>query len=91
MAWLGILRAPWCGLSLDDLHRIAGNDDPESRPRPLPELIAERLTLLSEPGRVAAGRVLDTLASASTLRASQPTASLGTWLEKIWLLLGGAA
>jgi ATP-dependent exoDNAse (exonuclease V) beta subunit len=91
VAWLGILRAPWCGLSLDDLHRIAGNDDPESRPRPLPELIAERLTLLSEPGRVAAGRVLDTLASASTLRASQPTASLGTWLEKIWLLLGGAA
>jgi ATP-dependent exoDNAse (exonuclease V) beta subunit len=91
VAWLGVLRAPWCGLSLDDLHLIAGNDDPESRPRPLPELMAERLTLLSEAGRVAAGRVLDTLASASTLRASQPTASLGTWLEKVWLLLGGAA
>jgi ATP-dependent exoDNAse (exonuclease V) beta subunit len=91
VAWLGVLRAPWCGLSLDDLHCIAGSDDPESRPRPLPELIAERLTLLSEEDRVAAGRVLATVASASALRASQPTASLGTWLEKVWLLMGGAA
>ncbi len=91
VAWLGVLRAPWCGLSLDDLHLLAGNDDPQSRPRPLPELIAERRTLLSEAGRLAAGRVLDTLASAPALRAAQPTASLGTWLEKVWLLLGGQA
>jgi len=91
VAWLGVLRAPWCGLSLEDLHRIAGNDDPESRPRPLPELIAERLALLSEEGRMAAARVLDSLASAPAFRATQPTASLGTWLEQIWLRLGGAA
>ena len=91
VAWLGVLRAPWCGLSLDDLHRIAGNDDPESRSRPVPELIAERLPLLSEEGRLAASRVLDTLASAPALRAANPTASLGTWLEHVWLRLGGAA
>ena len=91
VAWLGVLRAPWCGLSLDDLHRIAGSDDSESRPRPLPEMIAERLPLLSEEGQLAADRVLDTLTSASALRAAQPTASLGTWLEQIWLRLGGAA
>jgi ATP-dependent exoDNAse (exonuclease V) beta subunit len=91
VAWLGVLRAPWCGLSLDDLHRLAGNDDPESRPGPVPELIAERLPLLSEEGRLAAGRILDALASAPALRAGQPTASLGTWLEQVWLRLGGAA
>jgi ATP-dependent exoDNAse (exonuclease V) beta subunit len=91
VAWLGVLRAPWCGLSLDDLHRIAGSDEPESRPRPVPELIAERLTILSETGRMAAGRVLETLASAPALRAANPTASLGTWLEQVWLRLGGAA
>ena len=91
VAWLGVLRAPWCGLSLDDLHRIAGNDDSEQRPLPLPELIAERLPLLSEEGRVAAGRVLDTIASAPALRAANPTASLGTWLEQVWLRLGGAS
>jgi len=91
VAWLGVLRAPWCGLSLEDLHRIAGNDDPESRPRPVPELIAERLPLLSEEGRLAASHVLDALASAPALRAANPTASLGTWLELVWLRLGGAA
>jgi ATP-dependent exoDNAse (exonuclease V) beta subunit len=91
VAWLGVLRAPWCGLSLDDLHRIAGSDDSESRPRTLPEMIAERLPLLSEEGQLAAGRVLDTMTSAPALRAAQPTASLGTWLEQVWLRLGGAA
>ena len=91
VAWLGVLRAPWCCLSLDDLHRIAGSDDPESRPRPVPELIAERLPLLSNEGRLAAAHVLDTLASAPDLRAAHPTASLGTWLEQVWLRLGGAA
>jgi ATP-dependent exoDNAse (exonuclease V) beta subunit len=91
VAWLGVLRAPWCGLSLDDLHRIVGSDELSSRPRPVPELIAERLPLLSEAGRLAAARVLDTLASAPALRASNPTARLGTWLEQVWLRLGGAA
>jgi ATP-dependent exoDNAse (exonuclease V) beta subunit len=91
VAWLGVLRAPWCGLSLDDLHRIAGTDEPEPRPRPVPELIAERLPLLSEEGRLTAGRALDTIASAPALRAANPTASLGTWLEQVWLRLGGTA
>ena len=91
VAWLGVLRAPWCGLSLDDLHTLAGGDEPESRPRPVPELIAERLTLLSEEGRAAAARVLDAMAAADDLRAAQPTASLGSWLEQVWLRLGGAA
>jgi ATP-dependent exoDNAse (exonuclease V) beta subunit len=57
----------------------------------LPELIAERLPLLSEEGRLAAARVLDTLATAHDLRAANPTASLGSWLEQVWLRLGGAA
>ena len=91
IAWLGVLRAPWCGLSLDDLHRLAGTDEQESCSRPIPELIAERLPLLSEDGRLAAGRVLDTHVSAPALRAANPTASLGTWLEQIWLRLGGMA
>ncbi|MGD0802430.1 MAG: 3'-5' exonuclease, partial [Terracidiphilus sp.] len=89
VAWLGVLRAPWCGLSLDDLHALAG--EPEALTRPVPELLAERLALLSEAGRAAGGRLLDTLAAAATLRADQPMASLGTRLEQLWLRLGGAA
>ncbi len=91
VAWLGILRAPWCGLSLDDLHCIAGNDDPALLLRPLSDLVAERLPLLSADGRAAAARVLQTIAAAGALRAAQPAVSLGAWLEKVWLMLGGAA
>jgi len=90
VAWLGVLRAPCCGLSLEDLHHIAGSDGPETRSRPVPELIAERLSLLSEEGRPAAGRVLETISSALSIRAVNPTATLGTWLEQVWLRLGGA-
>jgi ATP-dependent exoDNAse (exonuclease V) beta subunit len=91
VAWLGILRAPWCGLSLEDLHRIAGADDPELVTRAVPELLDERLDLLGKEGRIAAARVLEALNFASRLRAAQPSASLGTWLERVWLRLGGAA
>ncbi|MGA3134751.1 MAG: UvrD-helicase domain-containing protein [Terracidiphilus sp.] len=90
VAWLGVLRAPWCGLALDDLHLLASADDPKLLARPVPELLAERLPLLSEPGRRAAQRALNALNSVPAFRASASTASLGTWLEQVWLNLGGA-
>jgi ATP-dependent exoDNAse (exonuclease V) beta subunit len=91
VAWLGVLRAPWCGLSLADVHRLASADDAEVLRRPVPELLGSRLHLLSKEGREAAKRVLDTIETAAQLRAAQPAASLGTWLEQVWLRLGGAA
>jgi len=90
VAWLGVLRAPWCGLSLEDLYKISGGDDAVLIGRPVPELLAERISLLSEAGRVAAERVLLALTNAPALRANQPAAALGTWLEQVWLSLGGA-
>jgi len=89
VAWLGVLRAPWCGLSLDDLYTLAG--EPELLTRAVPELLVERLPLLSEEERAAAARVLDALTAVTAFRAGQPGASLGTWLEHVWLRLGGAA
>ncbi len=90
VAWLGILRAPWCGLSLSDLHLLTSADDSDTLARPVPELLTERLPLLGEEGRLAAARVLEVLTDVSALRFAQPTASLGTWLEQAWLRLGGA-
>jgi ATP-dependent exoDNAse (exonuclease V) beta subunit len=91
VAWLGVLRAPWCALALDDLHRLASADDPQLLARPVPDLLAERLPLLSQEGQHAASRVLDVWNSYPALRAAQPTASIGTWLEQIWLRLGASA
>lgn len=91
VAWLGVLRAPWCGLSLDDLHKLVSGDDEEVLAQPARELLAQRLPLLSEPGRASAQRVLEAVSEYSAQCASAPTASLGTQLEQIWLRLGGTA
>jgi ATP-dependent exoDNAse (exonuclease V) beta subunit len=90
VAWLGVLRAPWCGLSLADLHTLTSADDEQLKSRPVPELLAERTQLLSQDGRLAAARVLEAVAHAEHLRSTQPAASPGTWLEQVWLRLGGA-
>jgi ATP-dependent helicase/nuclease subunit A len=90
VAWLGVLRAPWCGLSLEDLHLLTSADNPNLIARPVPDVLAERFHLLSDPGREAASRVLNEFASAQAARAGQSAAMPGTWLEQIWLRLGGA-
>lgn len=89
VAWLGTLRAPWCGLALDDLHRLTSADDAQTSLRAIPELLRERLHLLSDDGRAAVVRVLSMLESMQRLRASLPTASLGTRLEQVWRRIGG--
>jgi ATP-dependent exoDNAse (exonuclease V) beta subunit len=91
VAWLSMLRAPWCGLSLADLHMLAGGDDPELLARPVRELIRERLPLLKEQGSAAVARVLEALEAAERWRAERPASTLGTWLREAWLSLGGAA
>ena len=90
VAWLGVLRAPWCGLTLGDLHKLTSADDPQVFARPVPELLVERLSLLSSASQHAAQRVLEALDTVPLLRAELPTASIGTCLEQIWLRLGGA-
>lgn len=89
IAWLGVLRAPWCGLSLADLHTLTSADDPALLSRPVPELISERLQLLSPEGRVALERVNAVLAEVPALRFGRPSTSTGTWIRSVWQLLGG--
>lgn len=91
VAWLGVLRAPWCGLSIADLHTLVSADDPELLVRPVPELLLERGKLISVEGQAAAERVMRAMDAAARLRSAQPTMAVGTWLEQAWLRLGGAA
>jgi ATP-dependent exoDNAse (exonuclease V) beta subunit len=90
VAWLGILRAPWCGLALTDLHRLVSADEPETLARAVPDLLSQRLHLLSQEGRLSVLRLLRALEFEPGLHSALPTASLGTWLQQVWLNLGGA-
>jgi ATP-dependent helicase/nuclease subunit A len=49
-AWLALLRSPWCGLTLVDLHILTGSDDRQFRYAPVAKLIASRGELLSADG-----------------------------------------
>jgi ATP-dependent helicase/nuclease subunit A len=91
VAWLGILRAPWCGVPLDELHLLTSTDDQAVLSRPVPEVAQERIHLLSAESQSAVRRVLTVASEAAYLRASLPTQSLGAWLENVWQMVGGAA
>jgi ATP-dependent exoDNAse (exonuclease V) beta subunit len=90
ISWLGVLRAPWCGLSLEELHKIAGTDEWSSFPHaPLTQLLKDRKHVLSDTSRRAVDRVLNAVDSIPRLRAILPTSTLGTLLRQVWLSLGG--
>jgi ATP-dependent exoDNAse (exonuclease V) beta subunit len=86
IAWLGVLRAPWCGLTLADLEALCGDD----RDAAIWDLLREpaRLSRLSPDGRARCESVVATLAAAFHARES---AALSRWIERTWIALGGRA
>src|SRR5688572_20032651 len=83
IAWLAVLRAPWCGLSLADLHALID----EARAGLVFDLLGD-LSRLSDDGRARATRLRDTLAPALANRAR---GTLRDRVEGVWLALGGPA
>jgi ATP-dependent helicase/nuclease subunit A len=91
IAWLGVLRAPWCGMALDELHTLTSGDRPDLLQPSVSHVIKERIHLLSADSRRNVERVLHAIESASALPEAVQMISLGTWLERVWLSLGGAS
>jgi ATP-dependent helicase/nuclease subunit A len=86
VAWLAVLRAPWCGLTLADLTALAGDD----ARRPVLALItdADRMRSLSPEGAERVGHVAQLLEQAVRDRRRQ---DLRIAVESVWLALGGPA
>jgi ATP-dependent exoDNAse (exonuclease V) beta subunit len=86
VSWLSILRAPWCGLTLNDLHQLCYLD----RKSPVWELLnqSERFGRLSADGRQRAARFIDILQPVIKLF---PTVNFRNLLEGCWISLGGPA
>jgi ATP-dependent exoDNAse (exonuclease V) beta subunit len=92
IAWLGVLRAPWCGLRLSDLHILTGSDNKAYRDTPIPELIAGRTPLLTVDGQARVSRVAAVLEQASAGRfAERHAQSFASWVERTWTSLGAPA
>jgi ATP-dependent exoDNAse (exonuclease V) beta subunit len=84
--WLAILRAPWCGLTLADLHALAGADFDAT----IWSLVndAEQVARLSADGQVRLLRTRAVIAAALIQQGRQPPSR---WLMGAWLALGGPA
>jgi len=92
IAWLAVLRAPWCGLSLEDLHRLTGADNPAFRKLSVLELIELHQHLLSPDGQHRLERTAGILRRALELRWRQAEVpSFASWIERAWRTLGGPA
>ena len=86
VAWLALLRAPWCGLTLADLTALAGDDHRAA----LWALMHDeaRVQQLSADGTRRLLRVRAILAEFIAARRRAPAAR---WIEGAWLALGGPA
>ena len=83
IAWLSILRAPWCGLTLGDLEALVRNRTTTSVWECLQDLRS-----LTEDGQKRAARLRDVLAEAF---AEQGRWALRRWVQRVWMRLGGPA
>jgi len=84
-AWLAVLRAPWCGVSLATLTRLSARGDP----RLIYEMLrdADRLEECPADERTRLERVMRVLEEGLTQREQLP---LAEWLESVWMALGAA-
>ncbi len=80
-AWLALLRTPWCGLSLADLHRLAGQDDSALARATIFELIQSRGELLSANGIARLQPFYLVLSRALDQRGRLP---LSQWIARTW-------
>lgn len=86
IAWLAILRAPWCGLTLADLLIIAG-----AHPYATIWEQLEQKTILTQLSIDGQERVNKLICLLKNKIAKRECEGLRAWVESTWLLLGGPA
>ncbi|HEY7888486.1 MAG TPA: UvrD-helicase domain-containing protein [Steroidobacteraceae bacterium] len=84
-AWLAVLRAPWCGVSLATLTRLSARGDSRLVYEALRE--TDRLEACRAEERVRLERVTRVLEEGL---ARRDQAALADWLEDVWMDLGAA-
>jgi ATP-dependent exoDNAse (exonuclease V) beta subunit len=84
--WLAILRAPWCGLNLHDMHALAGHDHASTIWALMHD--NENVSRLSADGQARLKHVREILDEAY---ASQGRMHVSRWIRGVWLMLNGSS
>ena len=84
VSWLAILRAPWCGLMLADLHALASAGPSTA----VWDLLRRRDVPLSDDGAARVARIYPVVVQGLDELGRRP---LREWIESTWLRLGGPA
>ena len=86
IAWLSLLRAPWCGLTLADLHALVDGDFNG----PIWDILktGEWQTRLSPDGIGRLERLIPVLSDAIDRRG---TLAVPRWVEGVWIAIAGPA
>lgn len=86
IAWLAILRAPWCGLTLADLYHLRNTNKKIT----VWQMICEyqNISALSQDAKMRLAKILPILMAALQNRQRQ---NLRQWVENTWRALGGPA
>jgi ATP-dependent helicase/nuclease subunit A len=80
LAWLSILRAPWCGLTLTELHALCGDRAEETVWEALCD--AKRIAALPQAAQQRSARLRE------AVQQPRPR-TLRAWVEGVWLAVGG--
>ncbi|PIE36619.1 MAG: DNA helicase UvrD, partial [Gammaproteobacteria bacterium] len=89
LAWISLLRAPWCGLRLEDLLQIARHRRALGNPSVWATLHdAELAALLSDEARLRVNALCNAL---SWGIAHRQRLAMRVWIEQLWLKLQGPA
>lgn len=86
VAWLSVLRAPWCGLMLADLHTLVSDEKYMTVPDLLQD--ASRRAQISQDGR---GRLEPLWSILNEALESRLHKTLRQTVEGVWLAVGGPA
>ena len=80
-AWLALLRTPWCGLTLADIHTLAGGDADSFKQHTVLQLMEERGDLLSPDAIARLEPFWTAMTAALEQRGRQP---LAQWVHQTW-------
>jgi ATP-dependent helicase/nuclease subunit A len=88
IAWLAVLRAPWCGLTIPALHAICGDPEATEQTSSISSLVRLHQDRLDPESRRRALHVLSILEHAQAAYAAGSLggspAGLALWLERTW-------